>query len=74
MNTPQSQIAYHGGWARLNFAGSWFGPEFENLEEAQRFLEYVANKTGLDPYHQQPAALEHMYAEWAMAERRKAKR
>lgn len=52
---------------RLSWNGCVYGPEFETQEGAEDFIQWVGNRTGLDPWAQTEKRLAELGELWVEA-------
>lgn len=60
-----TEVEVIDGDATLTWRGEPYGLSFENTKLARDFIQFVGNRTGLDPYHQTQETLDRLAAEWA---------
>lgn len=61
-----TRVGARGGFHRLFYQGVIYGPSFASDKAAEKFVEFVAGRTGLDPYHQSEDSLDGLYQLWRL--------
>jgi hypothetical protein len=61
MSDPWLTTAVNG---RMQCRGLPFGPEFADQKDCEDFIQYVANRTGLDPRQQSDEWIERIAESW----------
>lgn len=55
------------GYGTLTWNGKPYGPRFLSYDQAVRFIQFVGDKTGLDPHHQTEEALDGLATKFQAA-------